>query len=102
MQKFKPCGFDFFCFSGLKKAKLFTPSESKQSFDPFALQTVPGRGLEPLRLTAHAPQTCLSTSSNTRAGLFCGAKVENYHDLCTFSGKFCIFATRFIAAVYTK
>ena len=29
---------------------------------------VPGRGFEPLRLTAHAPQTCLSTNSNIRAG----------------------------------
>ena len=26
-----------------------------------------GKGLEPLRLTAHAPQTCVSTNSTTRA-----------------------------------
>ncbi len=29
--------------------------------------SVPRTGLEPVRLTAHAPQTCLSTSSNTWA-----------------------------------
>ena len=28
---------------------------------------VPGTGLEPARLTAHAPQTCVSTNSTTRA-----------------------------------
>lgn len=31
---------------------------------------VPGTGFEPVHLTAHAPQTCLSTSSNTRALLY--------------------------------
>ena len=35
----------------------------------FCALNVPGKGLEPLRLTAHAPQTCLSTNFNTRAGI---------------------------------
>ncbi len=54
-----------------KKAKAFALA--------FCASTVPGRGLEPLRLTAHAPQTCLSTSSNTRAGCFNCCPVLVYH-----------------------
>ena len=35
----------------------------------FSASGVPRTGLEPVRLTAHAPQTCLSTNFNTRAGV---------------------------------
>jgi hypothetical protein len=42
----------------------------------FTLVLVPGMGLEPIRLTAHAPQTCLSTNSNTRANSFAKANIQ--------------------------
>jgi len=50
---------------------ILSEENKKPDFSNFEEKSglVPGTGLEPVRLTAHAPQTCLSTSSNTRAGV---------------------------------
>ena len=68
------------------RAKCIITAQTEKTLHTVSFLFVRGRGLEPPRLAAHAPQACLATSYSTRAFFhsFIGYKIFKLRNACNY------------------